>query len=71
MNAISQAARAYGRANVQAWQALRRSPLGRLPGLIGLYLGITLGLNASGHTAAAWIATVGLGLPLLAAGWTT
>jgi hypothetical protein len=71
MNTIIRAAHAYHRANIQAWQALRRSPAGRLPGLIGLYLAITLGLNASGHTEAAWIATVALGVPLLAAGWTT
>ena len=70
MNAITRAARAYHRANIQAWRALRRTPAGRLPGLIGLYLAITLGLNASGHPAAAWIATVAIGLPLLMAGWT-
>ena len=71
MNTLIRAAHTYHRANIQAWQALRRSPAGQLPGLIGLYLGITLGLNASGHTQASWIATVALGLPLLAAGWMT
>ncbi|MET8694725.1 hypothetical protein ABZV65_19530 [Streptomyces bauhiniae] len=69
MSAMSRAVQSYYRANVHAWQALRRTPLGRLPGVIGLYLAITLGLNASGHLAAAWIATVVLGLPLLVAGW--
>ena len=71
MSAMIRAARAYYRVNVRAWDALRRSPISRLPALIGLYLAVTLGLNASGHTQAAWIATIVIGLPLLAAGWTT
>lgn len=71
MNTITRAARAYHRFNMQAWQGLRRSPLGQLPGLVGMYLAVTLGLNASGHTAAAWIATVAIGIPLLVAAWTT
>lgn len=71
MNTMIRAARAYHRVNLQAWQALRGTPLGQLPGLIGIYLAITLGLNASGHTEAAWIATVAIGIPLLVAGWTT
>jgi hypothetical protein len=71
MNAITRAARAYYRGNIQVWEALRRSPAGQLPGLIGLYLALTIGLNLSGHTTAAWVATVAIGIPLLAAGWTT
>lgn len=71
MNTMNRAARAYYRTNVQVWEALRRSPVGQLPGVIGLYLAITIGLNASGHLTAAWIATVALGIPLLVAGWTT
>lgn len=69
MTTLIRAAHAYHRATIQAWRALRRSPAGQLPGLVGLYLAVTLGLNASGHTAAAWTATVVIGIPLLAAGW--
>lgn len=71
MNAIARAAHAYHRANVRAWQSLRRSPGGGLALFIGMYLAITLGLHAAGHTEAAWIATVALGAPLLVAGWAT
>lgn len=71
MNTITRAAHTYYRVNVRAWDFLCRSRINRLPLLIGMYLAITLGLNASGHMTAAWIATVALGLPLLAAGWTT
>ncbi|MFJ9633781.1 hypothetical protein ACIRU8_39415 [Streptomyces sp. NPDC101175] len=71
MNTITRAARAYYRANVHAWEALRRSRAAQLPVLIGMYLAVTLSLNASGHMTAAWIVTVALGLPLLVAGWTT
>jgi hypothetical protein len=70
VNTITRAARAYYRFNIRTWEALRRSRAAQLPALIGWYLAITLGLNASGHMTAAWIATVVLGLPLLAAGWT-
>ncbi|MGW4222998.1 hypothetical protein ACWEG1_06025 [Streptomyces bauhiniae] len=71
MNAVNRAVQSYYRANVHAWQALRRSPAASLAVAIGMYLALTLGLNATGHTEAAWIATVVLGLPLLVAGWTT
>jgi len=71
VNAIARAARAYYRVNVRAWAALVRSPLNRLPVLIVMYLAVTLGLNASGHTEAAWVAMVVMGIPLLVAGWTT
>jgi hypothetical protein len=70
MNALARAASAYYRVNVRAWDALRRSRINRLPVLIAVYLAITLGLNFSGHTEAALIATVALGPPLLAVGWT-
>lgn len=69
MNAIARAAHVYYRANVQTWNALRRSPAGGFAVAIGAYLAFTLGLNATGHTEAAWIATVALGAPLLVAGW--
>lgn len=71
MNTIIRSARAYYRANVHVWEALRRSPIASLTAAIGLYLAVTLGLNASGHTEAAWIATVVMGVPLIVAGWTT
>ncbi|MEV4861466.1 hypothetical protein [Streptomyces ossamyceticus] len=71
MSLIVRAARAYYRANVRAWEALARSPINRLPVLIGMYLAATLSLNASGHTEAAWVATVVMGVPLIVAGWTT
>lgn len=71
MNTIARAARAYYRVNVRIWEALRRSPTVSLTAAIGVYLAVTLGLNASGHTEAAWIATVVMGAPLIVAGWTT
>lgn len=71
MNTLIRAAHTYYQVNVRAWDALCRSRINRLPVLIGIYLAITLGLNASGHTEAAWVATVVMGVPLLAAGWTT
>lgn len=71
MNALARAGQIYYRANVHAWNALRRSPSAGLAAAVGVYLAFTLGLNAAGHTEAAWIATVALGMPLLAAGWTT
>lgn len=71
MNTITRAARAYYQANVRVWNALRRSRINQLPVLIGMYLAVTLGLNASGHLMAAQVATVALGIPLLAVGWTT
>jgi hypothetical protein len=70
MSLIIRAARAYYQANVHVWEALRRSPVNRLSVLIGVYLTATLSLNASGHTEAAWVATVVMGVPLIAAGWT-
>ena len=71
MNVMTRAARSYYRVNVQAWEALCRSRAATLPVLIVLYLAVTFGLSVSGHTEAAWVATVCLGIPLLAVGWLT
>jgi hypothetical protein len=71
VNTITRAVRAYYRFNVRTWEALVRSPANRLPVLVGIYLAVVLGLSASGHTEAAWVATVVMGAPLLAAGWMT
>ncbi|WP_372344769.1 hypothetical protein [Streptomyces sp. KL116D] len=71
MNAIARTGRAYHRANVRAWNALRRSRAASFTAAIAVYLTFTLGLSATGHTEAAWIATVVIGLPLLVAGWAT
>lgn len=70
-NTVARAAHVYYRANVRVWNTLRRSRAASFAVAIGVYLAFTFGLSVTGHTEAAWIAIIVIGVPLLVAGWAT